>query len=81
MKITVEISMYPLDQNYLPPIDDFLARIRNYPHIKVVTNSTSTHLCGEAEEVFELLKNEITKSFEQLNQGIFVSKILKGELI
>lgn len=81
MKITIEISLYPLDENYIPPIDNFLQRIHQYPDIKISTNATSTHICGESEVVFELLKREITQSFENMNQGIFVSKILKGELI
>lgn len=81
MIITVEISMYPLTEAYIAPIEDFIQRINTYPELKVLTNSTSTHICGEADLVFDVLKKEITHSFEHLNQGIFVSKILKGALV
>ncbi len=80
MKITVEISMYPLREKYEEPILDFIAQLNKYPNVKVTTNSTSTHLNGELDEVFRLLQIEIEQSFEKYGKVIMVSKILNADL-
>ena len=80
MKVTVEISKYPLNENYEPPILDFIQRLNNVPTIKVKTNSTSTHVIGNYDEVMGLLKKEMKASFEKYGKAIFVMKVLQGEL-
>ena len=39
MKITVEISMYPLKDNYVDPILSFIKKLNDIPKIKVITNT------------------------------------------
>lgn len=34
MKITVEISLYPFKENYAPPINDFIGRLKNTMNLK-----------------------------------------------
>lgn len=80
MKTTVEISKYPLDANYEPPILDFIERLKSVPSIKVKTNFTSTHVIGDYDEVMQLLNREMKLSFEKYGKVIFVMKVLHGEL-
>lgn len=79
MKITVEISNYPLTVDYEPQIVDFIDRCIA-SGIKVKVNATSTHLQGDYDEVMGVLQQEIKTSFERYGQMIFVVKVLKGEL-
>ena len=44
MNIVAEISMYPLQSNYIPPIDHFLAQLNAEPSVEVKTNRMSTQL-------------------------------------
>lgn len=77
MRIAVEISMYPLDANYIPPIQSFIERVRMNGRIEVVTNTMSTQLFGEFDEVFGTLQQEIRSSFETGQpRAVFVTKFL-----
>ncbi len=78
MRITVELSLYPLSENYKPPIKDFIARLKNYAEIEVVINATSTQIVGEHAYVFDLLKKETALTFAS-GHNVFVMKILGFE--
>ena len=49
MRIAVEISLYPLDADYVPPIKDFIERLNRHAGLQVVTNAMSTQVAGEHE--------------------------------
>ena len=80
MKVTVELSKYPLNENYEPPILDFINRLNQHQNITVKTNATSTHVVGDFDIVMPLLQQEIKTSFDKYGKVIFVMKILHGEL-
>lgn len=77
MRITVDISMYPLTENYIEPIKGFINAVKNNPNIEVVTNKVSTQLRGEHNEIMPLLTNEMIKVFEKIRAS-FVIKVIKG---
>ncbi len=79
MKISVEMSYYPLNVEYKPPIKDFIRRMNTYQNLKVQTNNMSTQIFGDYLEVMDALKNEIHKSFE-LPHSVFVMKIINADL-
>lgn len=80
MKVTVELSKYPLNENYEPPILDFINRLNQHQNIIVKTNATSTHVVGDYDEVMPILQQEIKASFEKYGKVIFVMKVLHAEL-
>ena len=80
MKTTVEISKYPLNENYEPPILNFIERLNTHENIEVKTNATATHIVGDYDKIMELLQKEIKHSFETYGKAIFVIKILNGAL-
>jgi uncharacterized protein YqgV (UPF0045/DUF77 family) len=59
MEIGVEISLYPLEENFGPRIKAFLDRLRAGAGFKIVTTSLSTQLFGEYDEVMEALRREM----------------------
>lgn len=79
MKTSVEISYYPLNQEFIPPIKNFIDRINTYPNLVIRTSTMSTQIFGEYKDVMEALTNEIEKSFE-LPHSVFVMKIINADL-
>ena len=78
MKITLEISMYPLKDEYIPAIDHFIARLNAVDGLKVETSATSTLILGEYEPVMKLLGEAIAESYERYGTSVFVTKIIPG---
>ena len=76
MDIGVEISLYPLHQQYIPPIEDFIARINRDGALRVVTNSMSTQIFGRYEDLLGALNREMRVTFETGNKAVFVMKVL-----
>ena len=76
MEIGIEISLYPLDANFIPPIQDFIDRLNLGKRLKVVTNSMSTQVFGEYDAVFGVLVREIRTTFENNAKAVFVMKVL-----
>jgi uncharacterized protein YqgV (UPF0045/DUF77 family) len=79
MNTSVEISYYPLNVEYIPPIKDFIERMNNYETLRVKTNGMSTQIFGKYAEVMKALTIEIEKSFE-LPHSVFVIKIINADL-
>lgn len=80
MEIGVEISLYPLKADFVPPIHEFLARLNADRALKVVTNSMSTQVFGPFDAVMEALRRELRVSFDTLaarsDKAVFVMKVL-----
>lgn len=76
MDIAVELSLYPLNADYIPAIKDFIDRLNNHAQLKVVTNSLSTQVFGPFELVFAALSAELRTSFENSSKAVFVMKVL-----
>ena len=79
MKISVEISMYPLRDEFLPVIAGFIEQLNQDQQVEVKTNSMSTQLFGEYDQVMALLQASIKESFERFNKVVFATKFLHGD--
>ncbi len=80
MQLSVEISKYPLADDYITPIKGFIAQLNTYPDIKVVTNTMSTQLFGEYDAVMQALQTCIKWSFAHYGKVVFVVKFIHGDL-
>lgn len=80
MRVAVDISLYPLDENFIPPIKDVIRRLNAYETLEVVTNPMATQLRGDYDDVMNALKEEIGVTFEQVPKAIFAIKILNNPL-
>ncbi len=80
MRVAVDISLYPLNQNFLAPIQDVIERLRAHTTLEMIVNSMSTQIRGEYDEVMAALEQEIRVSFEQTPKAVFVIKILNNPL-
>jgi uncharacterized protein YqgV (UPF0045/DUF77 family) len=79
MKTSVEISYYPLNVEYIPPIQDFIDRLNTYSEITVETNGMSTQVFGEYDEMMAILIKEMKKSME-IPSSVFVMKVINADL-
>ncbi len=80
MRVAVDISLYPLDQDFIPPIKDVIERLNAREGIEVVTNPMATQLRGEFDVVMEALKAEIGTTFERVPKAVFAIKILNNPI-
>lgn len=80
MKLSVEISMYPLKNEYIPAIQDFIDRLNRHPDLQVITNTMSTQVFGDYDLLMDTLKGEMRASYEKFGRAIFVCKFIDGDL-
>jgi len=78
MRTAIDISLYPLDSDYIPPIKAFIERLNTYPELEVSTNALSTHVSGEHQRVFEILAKETALTFAEAGRKVFVMKVIGG---
>ncbi|MDP5032065.1 MAG: hypothetical protein NWQ54_16225 [Paraglaciecola sp.] len=79
MKLVAEISLYPLNLDYIPPIQTFIDRLNDYAELKVVTSMTNTIVSGEYLPTMQILAEEMQRSHQEIGQAIFVCKFLNGD--
>jgi uncharacterized protein YqgV (UPF0045/DUF77 family) len=78
MRIAVDISLYPLNADYVPPIEDFIARLAAHPGLAFEYNALSTQVAGDVDAVFAALRAEIGRTFAGPDRAVFVMKMLGG---
>lgn len=78
MKVAVDISLYPLDRDFIPPIADVIERLNKHPDLEIWTNAMSTQVVGEFEDVWRVLGQEIGTTFSDIPKGVFVMKLLSN---
>ena len=76
MDIAVEISLYPLNEDYIPPIQDFIDRLNRHEGLVITTNHLSTQVFGDHARIFEVLRQEMGESFAAGGKSVFVTKFI-----
>lgn len=76
MRISVDISLYPLNENYIEPILTFIDKLENNTQLIVKRNSLSTQIFGEYRDVMDCLDDEIEAVFATLPESVFVLKFI-----
>lgn len=79
MKISVEISYYPLNEQYKPPIKGFIASLHENSKLVVRTNTMATQVFGEFDEVMATIQHCMKQAFE-LPHSVFVMKFINADL-
>lgn len=78
MQVAVDLSLYPLDPDFVPPIKDVIARLNRHEGLDITTNAMSTQIFGEYETVMQALHAEIATSFAELPHALFTIRILNN---
>lgn len=80
MQIAVDISLYPLADEFLAPIRDVIDRLNTHSSLEVRTNPMSTQIRGEYAEVMNALQQEIKTTFKAVPKAVFAIRILNDPI-
>ncbi len=80
MQVAVDISLYPLDENFIPPIKDVIKRLSEHDDIEIEYNRMSTQIRGDFEVVMSVLTKELRTTFEDVPKAVFAIKILNNPI-
>lgn len=78
MQTAIEISLYPLQDNYIEVIRWFIRQLDGQPGIRRQTNGMSTQLQGPHDQLFKLLADATAASYREFGRAVFVCKIIPG---
>lgn len=77
MTSTIEISLYPLRDDYPPHVISFLSRLKSLPDVDISTNGMSTIIIGDYSSLWkhlgELIERELVNGY-----SLFVMKVAPG---
>ena len=79
MRISVDISLYPLTEQFVEPILAFIDKLEQNPRLKISRNNLSTQIFGEYRDVMNAMDAEIEAIFKQLPHSVFVLKIIGND--
>lgn len=78
MIMTIEMSMYPLQENYRELILDFIERLNTYAGMRIDTTATATTVTGEYRTVMSMLSEMLEWSHNTHGKAVFVTKFIPG---
>ena len=76
MKLSAEITMYPLQDKYLPIIEDFIDHLKIYKDIKLEFFPTCTVIIGNFDVVMQVVSSSIKWSADNRDKAVFIAKFL-----
>ena len=80
MKTSIEISMYPLNENYGTAILKFIKKLKTYAELEIHTNTMSSQIFGDYDDMMGILTKEMKQTFEEGTDTIMVFKIANLDL-
>lgn len=78
MKISVELTLSPLQNEFEPAIVHFIKKLRA-SNLKVLENPLSTQVYGDYDSVMQVLNTEIKEAFALMDKGLLFMKIVKSD--
>ncbi len=78
MKISVELTLTPIQDDFEPAIIHFIKKLRA-SGLDVIENPLSTQVYGNYDDVMSLLTTEIKEAFELIERGLLYMKIVKSD--
>lgn len=78
MKVSVELTLSPLQDQYEPEIIRFIKALRA-SGLTVLENPMSTQVFGEYREVMQVLQDEMERSLQAVGQAVFFIKLVKTD--
>ena len=76
MRVTAELSLYPLAGVVEAPVWVFIENIIAANKCSVATNSMSTQITGESRDVFECVREALEASYAQFGRQVLVAKFI-----
>ncbi len=80
MNTSLEISMYPIADEYKTPILDFINRLRSIEGLEVRSNGMSTQIFGDYDLLMSTVKKEMKTTFLAQDKVVMVMKLFNSDL-
>lgn len=80
MRITAELSLYPLHDDPVPAILAFIDGLTGDGRVELVVNQMSTQLRGELDDVIPCVHAALQRSFSSNRPQVLVAKFLNSDL-
>lgn len=80
MRITAELSLYPLSDDPIPTILEFIAGLDEGAQLEIAVNQMSTQIRGELEAVIRCVLAALRRSFDSGKPQVLVAKFLNSDL-
>ncbi len=80
MRITAELSLYPLGDGRIDKVLAFIGDVRDDPRLEVVVNQLSTQIRGELRDVFDAVEQALARSFAAGGSQVLVAKFLNVDV-
>ncbi|MEM6300830.1 MAG: YkoF family thiamine/hydroxymethylpyrimidine-binding protein [Pseudomonadota bacterium] len=80
MIITAELSLYPLQSDYIEVIQAFIQKLNERDGLSVHTNAMSTQILGEAQTVFAAVQELLEQSAQRFGDQVLVCKFIPKPL-
>lgn len=81
MKLTAELSLYPLQDDYIPAIDAIIDDLKERAGLKVQTNAMSTQISGDYDAVFGAIQTSLARSAVRFGRQVLVCKFIADDLL
>ena len=78
MKISVELTLLPLQNDFETPIKELILKLRN-SEFTVLENPLSTQVYGDYDTLMPFLTAEIKESFENQENVVINIKMVKSD--
>lgn len=78
MQITIELSLYPFNEDYKTLIKDFIAELNKNSGLQINTTPTCTLVHGEYNHVMDILKEMVAWSYATHGRQVLVAKFIPG---
>ncbi|WP_404369040.1 YkoF family thiamine/hydroxymethylpyrimidine-binding protein [Marinobacter sp.] len=78
MYLSVQLSCYPLADDFRSPIKAIIERLKN-TGLEVYPNRMSTQIFGDYDQVMQVLSDTMKWSFETYGKAVFVANFIEGD--
>ncbi len=79
MKVSLDVSLYPLHEDYKKDIKKFIKKISKNETLDVVTNGLSTQVFGEYDQVMGTIQKELKKTFDSEEKFSVIMKMMNTD--
>ena len=76
LQVTIDVSMYPNKEDFIPPIKGFIKTINTYSDLKITTFPTSTVVQGEYHHAMNSVKETISVCQKKFDNAVYVIKVI-----
>ena len=81
MKLTAELSVYPLREDFKTVVEAFISELLKQEDIVAVTNSMSTQISGEDTAVFAAIGKALRTSYQTFGHQVLVAKFIPEHFV